>query len=191
MEQKWKNKVDQWTGVDQSAKQCMQNIEMYAPVFFRITWNAWHKNYSVVWNSHFRLVSTPIFYQFTNYYCFLLWKYLYKMGKHGLDWTLHLLCCIIHPLTIFGWGGSSSNSINMTGPMTLNARKSTTSSSSSSSSSSPLASKPVAISSPTRSAEPGFSSPPSVKKSEYRSYTTVTTLLCETQARLCFKKTKA
>jgi len=83
--------------------------------------------------------------------------------KHGLDWTLHLLCCIIHPLTIFGWGGSSSNSINMTGPMALNARKSTTSSSSSSSSSSPLASKPVALSSPTWSAEPGFSSSPTVK----------------------------
>ena len=47
--------------------------------------------------------------------------------------------------------------------MALNARKSTTSSSSSSSSSSPLASKPVALSSPTWSAEPGFSSPPSVK----------------------------
>ena len=47
--------------------------------------------------------------------------------------------------------------------MALNARKSTTSSSSSSSSSSPLASKPVALSSPTWSAEPGFSSPTSVK----------------------------
>lgn len=138
--------------------------------------------------AHFRLISTPIFYQFTNYYCFLLWKYLKVTSydevtffapvwlhdnfnfifrimtqKHCLDWKLDLLCCIIHPLTIFGWGGSSSNSINMTGPMALNARKSTTSSSSSSSSSSPLASKPVALSSPTWSAEPGFSSPPSVK----------------------------
>ena len=72
MEQKWKNKVDQWTGVDRSAKQCMHNNEMYAPVFFRITWNAWHKNYSVVWNAHFRLISTPIFYQFTNKLLLLL-----------------------------------------------------------------------------------------------------------------------
>lgn len=127
---------------------------------------------------------TYFFYQFTNYCIAFYFGSTYVWGnffaslwlhdnfsfifhimmrKHGLDWTLHLLCCIIHPLTIFGWGGSSSNSINMTGPMALNARKSTTSSSSSSSSSSPLASKPVALSSPTWSAEPGFSSPPSVK----------------------------
>ena len=72
LEQKWKNKVDQWTGVDRSAKQCMQNNEMYAPVFFRITWNAWHTNYSVVWNAHFRLIRTPIFYQFTNKLLLLL-----------------------------------------------------------------------------------------------------------------------
>lgn len=67
---------------------------------------------------------------------------------------------MVHPLTTFGWGGNSNNSINMTGPTTLYARRSTTSSSSSSSSSNPASAEAAvaAASSTAWVAEPGLSS---------------------------------